>query len=1291
MTNFTKHFVSNQNIPEFVKLDHELFDTFVKAYYEWLELQNDSESSSHSNVYKAVGNPAWLNNNQDALVDIDSTINEFIDFFANEVVPISLEGIQTNPRFFLKHIRDLYLAKGTIQSFKLFFKLYYNDEIDVFETGDNVLRVSDGKYFAFPTAHFYVTDFEDQLRFIDFTLASITDTSGNVVATVLDGLLNGQTPSKESILRIQLVNDTELLANTDYFIISSDGLYKIKVKALVSLTEITLTQKAPLYDENDSIFIESTALKTKFLGSVTSVTNGSVNGIKVRDKGVLYSTNDYFQFENDGNIRGRFDVTSVGNSGEILAVDNIPLKSGPSNNGWLANTLEDVYVTISNGGTNWKQLPVVKFNANSTTLAIAQPYPETITSPGIGFQSIALSSTIGTVNSISVNQETFFKDSDDVLINPPANVIVENNTLKVGDKVAFQRFDNFANWGPLIDDSDTLTMKYDITRLFGDANTYYVKKDSEIGRIEKFTFVYGFDSETFEWKTKTVEIDTRNNIDNIFKPVTDVLDSEGNVSYKIIKYDRDVQNIDGGLLFNELEFKIFHYYDSERNEIERNEFVTVYYKTGDSIDDLKTKTIQLNTALDSDMFAPIRSWMNTHYVGSFEMSENNYVDITLDGGSSFNFTTDSEIIAASQFNDSDIDYTVLGPATYDYSFIALSTFKIKYLDLTYDSEYDAGAVDFANYVLRPSENECFDGGDYFGFNGAELSTIEVEFSGRHLDKLEKYHFEQLDSLVGMDSETFNFSWSTKRGELNLATTDSDMGEWYDTGYYGEVVKVSHNNQVVKVVEYGGYKLPTQTELDQWNADKYSIVKISPVVNGVSVKDYSLPLTNVVHQIDRMEISFKTGVTSSLYRKFYSEDGFLSSDIMHLRDNYYYSDWSYRIKSKLPFDNWKQKFKTLLHPAGMVLTATYVQNLEVTDPITPSPDTKWSNDFLPNLTFDQNQEYIDTKSAYSTNADNIYYKSNGFEAKNLLTGLAKQLDGSSQSALANLAYKQQNGNAFWDYEPIGWVRKATVRVSAADTVNLDSETFYTNIFSTQDSDGNGFVKNGYTYYRTFNESKQDLYKNDSRFSKYLRANYLISKVQIEDADFTDYAVYDSELPEDFMVTFVDSDNNFNAIDYDRLKSENDSRYFSVYTIPRVAEIAARKEKDLRLAMRENKSLVWDDSDNVYYDYEAYERKWNQINNRRTRYIDGYSIKGFMQYTGYEHVEQRSNKRSKDFVVSDHKEYSTKITPLSSTAWNADTLIWYNTYYDKINTTYINHKYEQETYKDPQVSMRSRRGR
>lgn len=1153
-----QQFVTNQNIPEFIRADHSLYEAFVDAYYEWLEVQNDSEFDSIRELYKNVGNPAWIVSNQEALVDIDASIDAFMDYFAADVVPISLEGIQTDPKFFIKKIRDLYLAKGTAKSFKLFFKLYYNEDIDVFETRDTILRASDGKWFAFPTAHMRVEDFDDQVPGFDYDFATLEDSTGDVVGYILAGSTVDETREKESILKIQFSYDVSLKKNTSYFIVQSDRAKKIKVIPMVSLSSFQLNDGGCLYNENDPIYIESVEQQKTFLAAVTSVSKGYVEGIKVRDKGLYYSTSDLFEFYTDGKVGTKFAPTQVDITGAILKINGIPLRTGPQNTGFLANNLEDVFIPI-NGSTFWDELPDIRYRPGSSSFDnIGLPYVKT-TDHGYGFQSIPVSTSIGVARGVELSQETYFKDSDDVFINAPATVIVENANLKKGQKVAFQTFDESASYGPFFDDSEKLVFKFIFERQFIHRDTTGV--DSEVERNDYITVPYGFDSELFSWNISNVELNTRKKGSTIWDELIDKFDSESNLSY------------------------------------------TTSYSS--------------------------------------------QIGLSYDGGSSFGATpVDSDLFASSDYEDSEIDGIV-------------------------------------------------DGGDYFSFSRTDVESVEFHIEGAFLSKLEKYHFDLLDNIQGLDSENRNsFRWEVFKEDTRIISPfeSLDSGAWKDL-WYGEVVSIDHNNKVAKIISYKNSELPTQEEIDEAGKEKYHVVILSPLDNDdKSTKDHSLPLNNVVHQISRMDISFKTEVVSDLLKRFWSQDGFISSSYGGtIPDNYYYSDWSYRIRTQLPFADWKQKFKTLLHPAGTVLTSEYIQNI-TTKGLDFTADHEVLDDFYPRLTFDMQQEFIDLNpEGIVDGADSIFYKANAFESLNAAGTFAVSLDTSKQSTVPNLAYKQQSGNAYWDCEPIGWGGNTinTLPTVVGTYLNLNTNELFKAKLSTQDSDGNGNVLNTYNYLPMHGNTRQDMYKNNSRLG--LKPP-LISKVQFEDSAFNFYPAYDSDLPEDFLNSFVDSDKLLRAIDYSRLKSDSEYRYFPIFKTPRIAEIAIMKEKDLQLAMKENQSLVFVDSDVTYYDYEAYEQKWNTINTQRTRNNEGFVVKGSMNYVGYEHVVQRSKKRSKAYVIGTNMKYSPVNTPLSSTVWNTDTLVWNKAYYDQINTKYVESQYEQETYRDPQISMRNfRRGR
>jgi hypothetical protein len=145
--NVLKPFIST-HLPEFIVSDNPTFKAFIEAYYEFLEKRNDSESINVKELFKSVHNPAGIVNNITATKDIDETLDQFIRYFKKEVLPFAIETSAVKDRFLVKKIRDVYLSKGSPKSFELLFRMLYNEEIDIFETRDNIMELSEGKFLV---------------------------------------------------------------------------------------------------------------------------------------------------------------------------------------------------------------------------------------------------------------------------------------------------------------------------------------------------------------------------------------------------------------------------------------------------------------------------------------------------------------------------------------------------------------------------------------------------------------------------------------------------------------------------------------------------------------------------------------------------------------------------------------------------------------------------------------------------------------------------------------------------------------------------------------------------------------------------------------------------------------------------------------------------------------------------------------------------------------------------------------------------------------------------------------
>ena len=115
-----------QQFPAFYLDEGPNFVAFVKAYFEWLDLEGGE--SRKILEYR----------------DIDYTVDDFLDKFKNEYLVNLPATTESDRKFLIKHVQDLYKSKGSTQSFELFFKLVFDEDIEVYDPSTDVLRASDG-------------------------------------------------------------------------------------------------------------------------------------------------------------------------------------------------------------------------------------------------------------------------------------------------------------------------------------------------------------------------------------------------------------------------------------------------------------------------------------------------------------------------------------------------------------------------------------------------------------------------------------------------------------------------------------------------------------------------------------------------------------------------------------------------------------------------------------------------------------------------------------------------------------------------------------------------------------------------------------------------------------------------------------------------------------------------------------------------------------------------------------------------------------------------------------------
>jgi hypothetical protein len=222
---YISNFVQNQ-FPQFYLEDGPDFILFVKAYYEWMESENQS-------IYQSRRLFDYR--------DIDNTVESFLEFFQKKYLYGIPFDIISNKRFILKHILDVYRSKGSINCYKLLFKLIYNEDIDVYLPSVDVLRVSDGTWkepkFLEVTAFDNILDYNGKT--IIGTNSKVTATVENVVKQTFNGnfvtlvYISGISPTGstflmgENIVPLDKINDYDYISNSPNILGSIETLQPI--------------------------------------------------------------------------------------------------------------------------------------------------------------------------------------------------------------------------------------------------------------------------------------------------------------------------------------------------------------------------------------------------------------------------------------------------------------------------------------------------------------------------------------------------------------------------------------------------------------------------------------------------------------------------------------------------------------------------------------------------------------------------------------------------------------------------------------------------------------------------------------------------------------------------------------------------------------------------------------------------------------------------------------------------------------------------------------------------------
>ena len=257
-------------LPDFLDTEGPKFQTFVKAYYEWMETTGQMTEQSKN-----------LLNNQ----DIDLAAEEFLKYFKREILSQFPEDVLADKRLVYKKIKDLYRSKGSEESYKLLFRILYNEELDFYYPGQDILRASDGRWIQ-ETSIRITKPFRGNP---DLLAGEITGRSSSATAKI--ERVQQLTVDGVEVYEIFVTNVSGTFLDAEEIDNTANTISGTIISKSGSLQNVIVTDGGSGHQQNDVLTITS-ASGTGGRGRVTRTANGVISTVAVTNAGSNFVRTD---------------------------------------------------------------------------------------------------------------------------------------------------------------------------------------------------------------------------------------------------------------------------------------------------------------------------------------------------------------------------------------------------------------------------------------------------------------------------------------------------------------------------------------------------------------------------------------------------------------------------------------------------------------------------------------------------------------------------------------------------------------------------------------------------------------------------------------------------------------------------------------------------------------------------------------------------------------------------------------------------------------------------------------
>jgi hypothetical protein len=281
--------------PDIYKENGDFLVSFVEAYYKHLDEKMDRDVPK--------------------LRDIDDTLSSFLVFFKRKYLADLPLDSAIDVRFVLKHIKDMYTRKGTQESLELLFRIFFDQDIEVFYPSTSILRPSDsiwgGDAYLEMRTVFQVDDYPiekgDRIR---GDLSQATAFVDEVIFVNFSGSLSPI---------IYLSNITgSFSADDGVIVVNADGETNVGKLISGSLSEVNISDLNRVANQNvgDALSIRSSLNGIDATARVLTTSQQETGSIDFR------VTDEGFGYLDPNSVLGATAFNSIGISNQVLIVNN---------------------------------------------------------------------------------------------------------------------------------------------------------------------------------------------------------------------------------------------------------------------------------------------------------------------------------------------------------------------------------------------------------------------------------------------------------------------------------------------------------------------------------------------------------------------------------------------------------------------------------------------------------------------------------------------------------------------------------------------------------------------------------------------------------------------------------------------------------------------------------------------------------------------------------------------------------------------------------------------------------